>query len=110
MTVAEVLREARSLVDTPEKWWQRNGHNDSGELPDCDFTCVGLAVLDAGSHASHATLASALCRAIGITPGSYPPRDIYDWNDAPERTHADVLAAFDKAIALAEAEEASCPR
>jgi hypothetical protein len=27
---------------------------------------------------------------------------IIGWNDAPERTQAEVLAAFDKAIALAE--------
>jgi hypothetical protein len=33
-------------------------------------------------------------------PGPFP---ITTWNDAPERTHAEVLAAFDKAIALAKA-------
>jgi hypothetical protein len=27
------------------------------------------------------------------------------WNDAPERTHNEVLAALDKAIALAEQEQ-----
>ena len=28
---------------------------------------------------------------------------IYAWNDAEERTHAEVLDAFDRAIAIAEA-------
>jgi len=33
-----------------------------------------------------------------------PGMSIIDWNDAPERTKEDVLAAFDRAIALAEGE------
>jgi hypothetical protein len=44
---------------------------------------------DTSSHA-------ILERAIG-------ERFIGDWNDAPGRTHAEVLEAFDRAIALAEA-------
>jgi hypothetical protein len=42
---------------------------------------------------------AALGKAVGCTH-SY---EIARWNDAPERTQAEVLAAFDKAIELAEA-------
>lgn len=37
---------------------------------------------------------------VGAAVGGVP---IGRWNDAPERTHAEVLAAFDRAIELAEA-------
>jgi hypothetical protein len=101
-SVAEVLREARSLVDAPEKWWQQGGGHNSD-----DCTCADLAIQDVAVGSDNVALLwpaeDAFCRAIDLAPG---PKAIYVWNDAPERTHADVLAAFDKAIALAEAEEA----
>ena len=31
--------------------------------------------------------------------------EIVPWNDAPERTHAEVMAAFDRAIAAEQAKE-----
>jgi hypothetical protein len=42
-----------------------------------------------------------LARAIGVVPIDH----IGKWNDAPERTQADVLAAYDKAIELAVADQ-----
>lgn len=43
---------------------------------------------------------NALYNAIGLSREFWMPK-LPDWNDAPERTHAEVLAAFDKAIAAA---------
>ena len=97
MTLVEQLRAARALVDSPRRWWQFGGHN-SGEH---DCTCAGLALTqiadDAGDRERRAR--EFFARTVGLTSGP----DIFDWNDAPERTHADVLAAFDKAIEAAEA-------
>ena len=97
-SVVEVLREARSLVDTPEKWCQGAER-------------VGNALCSVG--------AISVASGMGEVRLDFFPRALETfravvgwnqsaswWNDAPERTHADVLAAFDKAIALAEAEEA----
>jgi hypothetical protein len=33
-------------------------------------------------------------------------RPIHDWNDDPKRTHADVIAAFDRTITVLEASAA----
>jgi hypothetical protein len=43
--------------------------------------------------------------AIGFDAGRFSKvcQFIYDWNDAEERTHDEVLDAFDRAIAIAEA-------
>jgi hypothetical protein len=41
--------------------------------------------------------AQPLVRAVGVASA----QDLLGWNNAPERTHAEVLAAFDKAIAEA---------
>lgn len=91
-SVAEVLREARSLVDTPEKWCKGTYGDGEGRH------CISGTLRDVGAEEAYTFLQRTIHTAGPLS----------SWNDAPERTHADVLAAFDKAIALAEAEEASC--
>lgn len=44
----------------------------------------------------HASKCEAFAEAIGVTYER--PSSIWRWNDAPERTHADVMAAFDRAL------------
>jgi hypothetical protein len=85
--VADVLRRARALIDTPEKWCQ--GQCELGEAK-----CALGAIL--GADPNYAAAALALNRVVAP--------NIPAWNDAPERTHADVMAAFDRAITLAESE------
>jgi hypothetical protein len=46
----------------------------------------------------------ALCNAVGLDK-SDPMGSIVVWNDRPERTRAEVLAAFDKAIELARGKQ-----
>jgi hypothetical protein len=50
-------------------------------------------------YTRHIEIADAIRRAVDAI-------SIVDWNDAPDRTHADVLSAFDRAIALAGQERA----
>jgi hypothetical protein len=99
MAPVDVLRKAKALIE--ERGWHRGSwHGPGGSV------CLG--------------------RALEIATGVEPPYpfgledvDGYDemvaatgcgrgqltrWNDHPARSRGDVLAAFDKAIALAEAQ------
>lgn len=92
------LRAAKALIDTPEKW----GKGARGII--APRRCIIHAVSDVidcfgfGSdqriREKEAFDALAAVRRIG---------SISIWNDAPERTHEDVMAVFDQAIAAAEA-------
>jgi hypothetical protein len=95
-TTADVLRRARALIDSPEKWMRAAGMFDA---PYCVMGAVGAAERDMGLD----PLLDFGFRARGAIRVVIGTRAIPKWNDAPERTHADVIAAFDRAIALAEA-------
>lgn len=91
-TVADVLRRARALIDSPEKWCKGAMRTEDGRR--CIFGAIDDAAGRLAIDESH-----LFSRATGI-------RNIAEWNNAPERTHAEVLAAFDRAIALAESDNA----
>lgn len=96
--VADVLRRARALVDTPRKWV--GGGRRYQTFENCAATAIGNASGDNGINEKLCAMARGVfADAIGALNSI---GGIWDWNDAPERTHADVLAAFDAAIALAE--------
>lgn len=91
-STAATLRAARALIDTPEKWCQ--GTYYSG-----------------GRYCA----AGAIRKVTGIGDEQFPILEvlndalphftsILEFNDSPATTHADVLAAFDAAIRLAEGE------
>jgi hypothetical protein len=84
----EVLQAARALIDTPDKWTQ--GTYDDGE----GRRCI-VAALDAARNRIPERCAQGTLRA---TVGGEP---LSQWNDAPGRTHAEVMAAFDRAIEAA---------
>lgn len=92
MTPAEHLRAARALIDTPERWAQHayNVQNPDGTRCYCMLGALDQVKLD------HNETCAFLYAAIGMI-------SIALWNDAPNRTHNEVMAAFDRAIALAEA-------
>jgi hypothetical protein len=93
--VARVLREARALIDSPDKWCQGRLYEvQFGKLTRC---CVLGAINEAAQgDLSHAYIGAtdALRRVAGP--------DIVYWNDAPATTHDAVMRAFDRAIASAE--------
>lgn len=106
MTTVEILRAARKLIERPDAWIQgKYARNQAGDPvnpndPDaCKFCGNGAIIRARGSVIlrSAGFAAFALDRAIGA---SFIP-----WQDAPGRTHDEVLHAFDRAIALAEKEE-----
>jgi hypothetical protein len=100
--VADKLREARVCV--AGRWIQGTYADDCGGV--CIYGALQKAVLgepddDWTANEELTAAESLLADAIGTDRLllSY-------WNDQPERTKAEVLAAFDKAIELAEAQDA----
>lgn len=88
MTTNQILRVARCRLSDPHGWCKDSGYRDGPR-------CVGLTLSDLGDYTYEAY--AALGRAIGAAD----PEDIsevYAWNDDPATTHADVLAALDRAI------------
>jgi hypothetical protein len=100
--VADKLREAKALV---AKGWTRGdwAKDAQGEPvferePEAVCWCASGALFAASEagFASAGVLHDVFSQANEI-------ETISVWNDAPERTQSEVLAAFDKAIELAEA-------
>lgn len=97
-SVLEVLVEARRLIERPECWTQggygrRADGTSVGERDPwaCAF-CMGGAVERAGGGLIY----GACAKAMGL-------EYFAAFNDAPGRTHAEVLAKFDEGIARVRA-------
>ena len=110
MTPAEILRGARRILTDPKRWVQgyyacdvhgyrcEVGHHNAIRF--CLAGAIGLY-----GHPGHKADAVSIAvpvlkRVLGIDPID----SLTKWNDAPERTHTEVLAALDAAISLAERE------
>lgn len=86
MEALSILRAARGVLAKPEDWRQ-------GMQRGVTSCCAAEAierVSNPGTERSRAY--RALANAAGV-------ETIIGWNDAPERTHADVMVAFNLAIA-----------
>lgn len=103
-TTLETLRAARELIAKPGGWTQEFfARNASGERtnkfgPDAVCFCAYGAIDRAAGHSfseADRRFMEALFDATGRD-------DVADWNDAPGRTQAEVVALFDKAIAAEE--------
>ena len=103
METVEVLRRAKALIDSPEKWWKKVEQQPAAEGSNCALTALIQVAWQRGAHHS---AEDALGEVLGMND---PSHDIPVWNDAPERTHAEVMAAFDKAIAAEEAKAQPTP-
>ena len=93
MTTSQILVAARARL-TPETWGK--GHNG-----DCLMRALGQIV-------DRPTMTHAYSLLLTCTFGHFHG-SLYKWNDAPERTLADVHALFDAAIAIAQEQEAVHP-
>lgn len=110
MTTREILIAARALIATPERWTQGDRARDAAGAPidPCDPRAVcwcisgALEAADPSGSDMDGFIGAALALEKVIV-GLGHRAAIGDFNDAPERTHAEVLAAFDKAIAATEA-------
>lgn len=108
MSIAEILTKAKELISVPERWTQStyardqygchiNATNPAATCW-CSLGAIRRAARDARLHQmfedEHAAKHYLEC-ALGN-------RYIAAFNDAPERTHAEVMAMFDRAIELAK--------
>ena len=99
--VAEVLRAARAKIEKPEHWTQGVLSRDANGTPSFYAAahtkavcwCASGAIFSAAGESDPLDALDAFRSMIN---GSIP-----QFNDT--HTHAEVLAAFDKAIAAAEA-------
>lgn len=90
----EVLIAARKLIEQPQDWGTLNEVSSYGPR-----YCAAFAILRAqGEYFTRSSAMNAFRSAVGLEKDvGY----IGEWNDDPVRTHAEVLAAFDKALAEA---------
>ena len=95
MKASEVLMKAKALIGTPDRWLKGALNNGRG-----GFCALGAMIGATGTWSPGDAGPYFRLAATGSEDGS-----IARWNNAPERTHAEVMAAFDRAIALALADE-----
>lgn len=93
--VADILRRARDSIRDPKRW--SRGISDSGPGKACSWVAINRKDFPLEMNLAAANYLSA---AIGLRSNDLVR--IFDWNDAAERTHAEVLSAFARAIELAE--------
>jgi hypothetical protein len=93
---AEILRAARGLIDAREAWF---GGTDALPPAGQPRHCALMAVQAVAHGIGRRESSDALARVMGVEFGFKIP----EFNNS--RTHAEVLAAFDTAIADAEARE-----
>lgn len=104
----DILIAARALIEKPERWIKGKFFDTrwvKGK-PAQDCYCAVGAISQAGFYLARTALNEDAISAVSVgagLPAKTYWKPLSNWNDAPERTHAEVLAAFDRAIA------ASCP-
>jgi hypothetical protein len=101
MKLSEILRAGKQRIETLG-WCQ--GDEDAFADGNAKGCCAATALPMGSTQISFGLAMTALDflkQANGIDANTPLAR----WNDAPERTIEDVYAAYDKAIAAAEAQE-----
>lgn len=112
MTALAILKEARTLID--EKGWTQRasardpygnnvGATNRHAVCFCSLGALHRAAVELhGPSADMAEIKHAIDRLQRSLPQGFTAVSL--WNDRSERTKAEVLAVFDKAIASAEKE------
>jgi hypothetical protein len=111
--IADLLRAARALLEPEGAWCQGayaltdDGHTTMLGAPNCVQRCA-IAALHEAYPLERPVRESAfdnawflLAEAMGVRVS-----EVEGWNDVPGRTQAEVLDAFERAIASAEREDA----
>lgn len=98
-----VLVAAKQLINTPETWLQSNWISKC-KTRRCPWRAIHDAAKKLGMSPDPAF--AQFCQANGLDV--HAPKDsIPEWNDLHERTHAQVMAALDAAVAYAPARVAA---
>ena len=105
MTPREILIAARAKIEAPERWtkgaFARSARGRKVRLDGGKARC--WCMLGALQEVEMSPIRFRQAWALLVPAISVPDSisEVVLWNDAPERTHAEVLAAFDRAIELA---------
>ena len=102
MTTVELLKAAKAKIADPEHWTKRWFARTA-----TDAKCMALSVRAVKWCAVGAceTVGADYGRAWSLLRENAPGGSLPALNDAPETTHADIMALFDRAIEAAEQEE-----
>jgi hypothetical protein len=106
-TVLEVLEGALEILRDPKRWTKREYSRDINDR-DCSphssrakcFCAIGAIMRVSGSRPELSTLWALHIEATNVLRRVTRQYDIGVWNDAPERTHAEIIQGFEKAIAV----------
>lgn len=101
--IADLLRSALALIEQPERWTKGAYNRDAiGQeyvsYKEAAQWCTEGACL----HVELRYGEKALAAAYGALSAAIETEVLAPWNDAPERTHGEVVDAFRRAIAIAE--------
>lgn len=98
MNNVEFLRAVRAKIESPEKWCQGYFYDLDGRhcLASAALAIMGNIVPESSLDALFARRHIANILGFGCI------REITEWNDAPERTHTDVLERIDTAVITLE--------
>lgn len=99
MKLSEILRAGKANIE--RRGWGQGDEVCLMGLPDGPC-CVATALPKDGPNLELSMVAIELFQKAN---GLDLMQGIGDWNDAPERTKEEVLAAYDKAITAAEEQE-----
>ena len=107
MTTTEILIAARAKIERPQDWIQgrfavsslQNKVKPTSRRASCWCALGAIAAITREDpNDVNDELYWLLCRAMGLPDNEIA---VAAWNDAPGRTHAEVLAVFDRAIEAA---------
>ena len=104
----DVLKMARDLIQEPDAWvqechaWNHLGEETDPTEPDAVCFCLEGAILRALTELGEVGRGDALLEINAEVMGS--DENICEWNDSPERTHAEVLARVDATLERLERE------
>ena len=108
MTAAELLREARKLLEDPSHWTKGAFAKaaagcaiaSTSDNAVCWCAIGALRRFDRGGYSAAYSNAVFVLQCCVSGSGG-----VAEFNDDPNTTHADVLAMFDRAIARAETKQ-----
>lgn len=105
MNAHELLIAARAMIPTPNEWTKGvNARDANGEpVEACDSDAVCYCTLGAVDSIGYSAVSTRdYSRAVLALEAAIPEGfrlEVFEYQDLPETTHADVLALFDRAIA-----------
>ena len=102
MKTSEFLRKAKSLIDTPDKWTQGEFATDRNGTPVDPDSAAAQCFCSLGALWRQDTIYWATSQRVHLLEAM--GGNIAQFND--NHSHAEVMSAWDKAIAAAEAGEA----